>query len=55
MARALVESGREVSAAVALVRERRTPWALNNGTFVEYLTAGLDVARLLTGLERTAG
>ncbi|MGW2349139.1 protein-tyrosine phosphatase family protein [Actinacidiphila glaucinigra] len=55
VAQALVESGREVSAAVALVRERRSPWALSNGTFVEYLTAGLDVARLLTGLERTAG
>ncbi|MFF7680913.1 protein phosphatase [Actinacidiphila glaucinigra] len=55
VAQALAESGREVSAAVALVRERRSPWALNNGTFVEYLTAGPYVARLLTGLERTAG
>lgn len=25
----------------------------NNGTFVEYLTAGLDVARLLTDLDPT--
>ncbi|MFE2542673.1 protein-tyrosine phosphatase family protein [Actinacidiphila glaucinigra] len=55
VAQALVESGHEVGAAVALVRERRSPWALNNGTFVEYLTAGLDVARLLTGLEPTPG
>ncbi|MFG2306337.1 protein phosphatase [Actinacidiphila glaucinigra] len=55
VAQALVKSGREVSAAVALVRERLSLWALSNGTFVVYLTAGLDVARLLTGLERTAG
>lgn len=50
-----MKSGREVSAAVALVRERLSLWALSNGTFVVYLTAGPDVARLLTGLERTAG
>jgi len=53
VAQALVDRGHEVTAAVALVRERRSPWALNNGTFVEYLTTGLDVARLLTDLDPT--
>ncbi|MEU1619262.1 hypothetical protein ABZ479_18445 [Streptomyces sp. NPDC005722] len=55
VAQALVEGGLQVTAAVALVRERRSPWALNNGTFVEYLTAGLGVARLLTGLDPALG
>ncbi|MFF7215105.1 protein phosphatase [Streptomyces sp. NPDC008238] len=55
VAQALVEGGLKVTAAVALVRERRSPWALNNGTFVEYLTAGLGVARLLTGLDPALG
>ncbi|MER6302584.1 hypothetical protein ABT247_23930 [Kitasatospora sp. NPDC001539] len=32
------------------VRERRSPWALNNPVFVGYLGTGLDVAVLLTGL-----
>ncbi|RFS87000.1 protein phosphatase [Actinomadura spongiicola] len=37
--------------AVFLIRYRRSKWALNNHLFVDYLTSGLDVARLLTGLE----
>ncbi|MEU6242621.1 protein phosphatase [Streptomyces sp. NPDC047024] len=47
----LVELGHEPAAAIALIRQRRSPWALNNRIFEEYLTAGLDVAQLLTGLE----
>jgi hypothetical protein len=34
-----------------LIRDRRSKWALNNALFVNYLTTGLDVARLLTGLD----
>ncbi|MEV6206087.1 dual specificity protein phosphatase family protein [Kitasatospora sp. NPDC051914] len=52
VAQALIESaGLDARSAVALVRERRSPRALNNETFVHYLTTGLDVASLLTGLE----
>lgn len=43
VARALVELGHRADRAVALVRERRSPWALNNSLFVDYLTAGLEV------------
>lgn len=48
---ALVELGLDTAGAVRLVRERRSPWALHNGLFVEYLEAGLDTARLLVSLE----
>jgi hypothetical protein len=37
---------------VDLIRRKRSPWALNNEVFERYLTVGLDVAYLLTGLER---
>ncbi|MEU6968262.1 protein phosphatase [Kitasatospora aureofaciens] len=50
VAQALVELGRGTDEAVRLVRERRSPWALNNPVFVDYLNTGLDVAVLLTGL-----
>ncbi|MER7579237.1 protein phosphatase [Kitasatospora sp. NPDC097691] len=48
---ALVGLGRDNGEAVRLVRERRSPWALNNPVFTEYLNTGLDVAILLTGLD----
>ncbi|MBP0448029.1 MULTISPECIES: protein phosphatase [unclassified Kitasatospora] len=51
VAQALVELGHEAGAAVGLVRERRSPFALDNPLFVEYLTSGLDTARLLAGLD----
>ncbi|MCX5215134.1 protein phosphatase [Kitasatospora sp. NBC_00240] len=51
VAQTLVELGQEPAAAVDLVRRRRSPWALNNRTFEQYLTIGLDIAALLTGLE----
>ena len=47
---ALVHLGYRVDDAIFLVRYRRSKWALNNHLFVEYLTTGLDVARLLTDL-----
>jgi hypothetical protein len=51
VAQALVELDDHTPAsAVELVRRGRSPWALNNVTFVQYLTTGLDTARLLTGL-----
>jgi protein-tyrosine phosphatase len=48
---ALVELGHDADAAIRLVQEKRSPWALNNATFRDYLTTGLDVAYLLTGLQ----
>jgi protein-tyrosine phosphatase len=48
---ALITMGYTAADAIALIRDRRSKQALNNALFVDYLTAGLDVARLLTGLE----
>ncbi|MFB4313183.1 hypothetical protein [Actinomadura sp. 21ATH] len=50
-AQALIGMGYPVADAVFLIRYRRSRWALNNPLFVDYLESGLDVARLLTGLE----
>ncbi|WP_347729434.1 protein phosphatase [Streptomyces sp. CAU 1734] len=50
VAQALIQLGHEATTAIRLVQEKRSPWALNNVTFRNYLTTGLDVARLLTGL-----
>lgn len=51
IAQALVHLGYSTKDAIFLVRYRRSKWALNNSLFVDYLNTGLDVARLLTGLE----
>lgn len=51
VAQALVELGHDAATAVGLIQEKRSPWALNNTTFRDYLTTGLDVAYLLTGLQ----
>lgn len=51
VAQALVGMGYGVEDAIFLVRYRRSRWALNNSLFVDYLKTGLDVARLLTGLD----
>ena len=51
VAQALVHLGHEATAAIRLVQQKRSPWALNNETFRDYLTTGLDVAYLLTGLQ----
>ncbi|MER7703088.1 protein phosphatase [Kitasatospora sp. NPDC097605] len=50
-AQALVELGHEAGRAIALVREHRSPRALANVAFVDYLTTGLDTAYLLAGLD----
>jgi protein-tyrosine phosphatase len=54
VAQALVELGHDSGSAVALVRQRRSPRALNNEVFVAYLRAGLDVAYLLAELDSSA-
>lgn len=54
VAQALIELGHDSSGAVALVRQQRSPWALDNDVFMEYLHTGLDIAYLLTGLESPA-
>ncbi|MFI0941212.1 protein phosphatase [Streptomyces sp. NPDC021020] len=51
VAQALVHLGHDPAAAIRLVRRKRSPWALNNTTFTDYLATGLDVAYLLTGLQ----
>ncbi|MDX2595306.1 MULTISPECIES: protein-tyrosine phosphatase family protein [Streptomyces] len=50
VAHTLVRRGRTAEEAIALIRARRSPWALHNELFVEYLTAGLTTARLLEEL-----
>ncbi|MEU3460660.1 protein phosphatase [Streptomyces sp. NPDC006733] len=48
---ALIEQGYAPATAIDLIRQRRSPWALNNGIFEEYLTTGLDLAILLADLD----
>jgi protein-tyrosine phosphatase len=54
VATALVELGHDPAAAITLIRQRRSRWALNNQLYVQYLATGLDVAGLLTGLDAPA-
>ncbi|WP_330459801.1 dual specificity protein phosphatase family protein [Streptomyces sp. NBC_00820] len=54
VAHALVRRGRTTEEAIQLIRARRSPWALHNPLFVEYLRAGLPTARLLEELEEPA-
>ncbi|MFB6808831.1 protein phosphatase [Streptomyces sp. NPDC056387] len=51
VAQALIEMGWEARTAVETIRKKRSPFALHNRIFEEYLTTGLDVARLLIGLD----
>jgi protein-tyrosine phosphatase len=51
VAQALLGLGYTVNDAIFLIRYRRSKWALHNSLFVDYLHSGLDVARLLTGLD----
>ncbi|MFI1176822.1 protein phosphatase [Streptomyces melanogenes] len=51
VAQTLIELGRPAMTAIQLIRARRSSWALNNQTFQEYLSTGLDVASLLVGLD----
>ncbi|MFF4758708.1 protein phosphatase [Streptomyces sp. NPDC001292] len=50
VAHALVRQGRSADEAIRLVRARRSPWALHNELFVDYLRTGLSTARLLEEL-----
>ena len=50
-AQALVELGLGVPAAIDRIRQRRSPRALHNRLFVQYLETGLPAARLLAGLD----
>ncbi|MFE9170517.1 dual specificity protein phosphatase family protein [Streptomyces kebangsaanensis] len=50
VAHALIRQGRSADEAIRLVRARRSPWALHNELFVDYLRAGLSTARLLEEL-----
>ncbi len=50
VAQTLVELGLTVPDAITLIRRQRSPWALHNKLFVQYLESGLEVAELLTGL-----
>ncbi|CAM5329206.1 hypothetical protein SALBM311S_07625 [Streptomyces alboniger] len=50
VAHALIRQGRSADDAIRLIRARRSPWALHNELFVEYLKAGLPTARLLEEL-----
>ncbi|MGI5337588.1 protein-tyrosine phosphatase family protein [Streptomyces sp. CA-181903] len=51
VAQTLVHLGHEATAAIRLIRHKRSPWALNNQIFHDYLTTGLDVAYLLADLQ----
>ncbi|MEU0559286.1 hypothetical protein [Dactylosporangium sp. NPDC006015] len=51
VAHALVLLGHQPDDVIGVIRRRRSPRALNNETFVEYLRTGLDVAYLLVSLE----
>jgi hypothetical protein len=50
-AQALHRLGYSIDDAIFLVRYRRSRYALYNRFFVDYLTTGIDVSRLLAGLE----
>ncbi|GAA2823698.1 dual specificity protein phosphatase family protein [Kitasatospora paracochleata] len=50
VAQTLISLGRPADQAIALIRSRRSPWALHNDLFVDYLTTGLETAQLLTSL-----
>ncbi|MFB7115126.1 protein phosphatase [Streptomyces sp. NPDC056291] len=50
IAHALVRQGRSTEEAIRLIRARRSPWALHNELFVDYLRTGLSTARLLEEL-----
>jgi len=50
VAHTLVLAGYTADEAIPLIRSRRSPWALHNELFVEYLQTGLATARLLEEL-----
>ncbi|MEU5316954.1 dual specificity protein phosphatase family protein [Streptomyces sp. NPDC021056] len=50
IAHTLIRSGCSAEEAIRTIRARRSPWALHNDLFVDYLRAGLPTARLLEEL-----
>ncbi|WP_069769896.1 dual specificity protein phosphatase family protein [Streptomyces sp. LUP30] len=50
VAHTLMGRGHSADGAIRQIRSRRSPWALHNELFVEYLRAGLSTARLLEEL-----
>lgn len=46
VAQTLLDLGYSVEDAIPLIRQRRSPYALNNEFFVGYLTTGLEAAQL---------
>ncbi|GGX84183.1 protein-tyrosine phosphatase family protein [Streptomyces anandii] len=50
VAHSLVRRGLTANEAIRLIRARRSPWALHNELFVDYLRTGLSTARLLEEL-----
>jgi protein-tyrosine phosphatase len=50
VAQTLIRRGRSPDEAIRLIRARRSPWALHNELFVEYLRTGLSTVRLLEEL-----
>ncbi|MFI1732986.1 protein phosphatase [Streptomyces acidicola] len=50
VAQSLIREGRSPDDAIRLIRSRRSPWALHNELFVDYLRTGLATARLLEEL-----
>ncbi|WP_190033616.1 protein-tyrosine phosphatase family protein [Streptomyces fructofermentans] len=50
VAHALIRGGRGADESIRLIRARRSPWALHNELFVDYLRTGLATARLLEEL-----
>lgn len=54
VAQALIRDGHSAEEAIRLIRSRRSPWALHNELFVEYLHTGLATVRLLEELEESA-
>ncbi|WP_405021036.1 protein phosphatase [Kitasatospora sp. NBC_00070] len=50
IAQALAGLGHDMDQAITLIRRRRSPAALNNETFVQYLTTGLHLAAQLSDL-----
>ncbi|MFD6936062.1 protein phosphatase [Streptomyces goshikiensis] len=51
VAQCLVERGLAPAEAIALIRRRRSPWALHNAVFTAYLAAGLDASAQLAELD----
>lgn len=51
VAQTLINLGYDARSAILLVRRKRSPWALHNRLFEQYLETGLDIAHLLAGLE----